>query len=324
MLGVVLVSGPIRAASWGESLFAEQGHDFGAVPRGAIVRHHFVLTNRLNEPITILDVRASCGCTTGRALASTVPPGKTALIEALMDTRNFVGPKATTLTISLITASGRQDEVRLGVKSNILSDIVLNPGSIDFGVVSKGQTPTVTLTIDRLGAPAWRAERMVSTCRALEGSLVETTRTADTVGYRLTVSLKPDAPAGSIRDEIHILTNDPEAPSLPILVTAQVRGELTATPSVLALGHTASSGAATGRYLIRGATPFTITKIEGTGDGFQLIPDDANRKTLHVLTLSYRPEEATARGDLARTFRVHTDVPGEPTLELQATVHAAP
>ena len=81
------------------ALFRETGHDFGPVPRGAKLRHPFVLTNRLAEPITILDIRASCGCTTGRAGASTVAPGQTAVVEAEMDTRNFVGPKATALFV---------------------------------------------------------------------------------------------------------------------------------------------------------------------------------------------------------------------------------
>ena len=59
-----------------------------------------------------------------------------------MDTRNFVGPKSTILYVTLITASGREAEVGLGVTSHILSDIVLNPGAIDFGTVMRGQSPT--------------------------------------------------------------------------------------------------------------------------------------------------------------------------------------
>src|SRR3982751_3929866 len=93
-LGALMVLGtPARGAGWAEGLFAESGHDFGPVPRGAKVRHPFVLTNRLAEPITILDVRASCGCTTGKASAATIAPGQQSVIEAEMDTRNFVGKK---------------------------------------------------------------------------------------------------------------------------------------------------------------------------------------------------------------------------------------
>src|SRR6185312_1253522 len=97
--GALAIGGMARAQpqNWPDTLFSERSHDFGPVPRGGVVRHPFVLTNRLNVPITILNLRVSCGCTSGTASASVVPPGKTAIVEAQMDTRNFVGRKSTTL-----------------------------------------------------------------------------------------------------------------------------------------------------------------------------------------------------------------------------------
>ena len=56
-----------------------------------------------------------------------VQPGKTAIIEAQMDTRNFVGRKSTTLFVSVM-AGNQESEIGLGVSSLILSDVVLNPG----------------------------------------------------------------------------------------------------------------------------------------------------------------------------------------------------
>ncbi len=317
-----------RAADWAKGLFTEQGHDFGPVPRGAVVRHNFVIQNRTNELINIVDVRASCGCTTGRALVGALQPGQSGVVEAQMDTRNFVGNKATTLTVSLVTASGRQSEVKLGVRSMILSDIVLNPGVVDFGVVTRGQSPQRVITIDRAGAPNWRADRMMATKRLggmVAAELVETARSPQGVSYRLTVNLRPDAPAGSYREEIRILTNDRESPVVPVLITAEIRGELSASPALLTLGRISSAQPVQGRFLIRGVKPFAITGIEGTGDGFELAAAEPNaRKALHVVTLTYHPEKGTTRGDLRKTFRVLTDLPGEPGLELNATVQVDP
>lgn len=330
-LGAVLALGvtalaPAQAAGpdWAKGLFTEQGHDFGPVPRGAVVRHNFVIQNRTNELINIVDVRASCGCTTGRALVQTLQPGQSGVVEAQMDTRNFVGNKATTLTVTLITSSGRQSEVKLGVRSMILSDIVLNPGVVDFGVVTRGQAVQQVITIDRAGAPAWRADRMMASRQlgaAISAELVETGRSPQGVGYRLTVALRPDAPPGLYREEIRILTNDRESPTLPVLVTAEIRGELSASPALLTMGRISSAQPVQGRYLIRGVKPFAIAGIEGQGDGFELTAAEPNaRKTLHVVTLTYHPEKGTSRGDLRKTFRVLTDLPGEPALELNAAV----
>ena len=315
---------PAEAARWADALFSEQAHDFGPVPRGAKVRHTFVLTNRLGEMVTIMNVRASCGCTSGHANATTVAPGKTATVEAEMDTRNFVGKKSTVLYVDLMTASGKQAEARLGVSSYILSDIVLNPGGIDFGTVTKGQTASQVLTIDRVDAPNWRVDRMVSSSRVLDASLVETARNARTVSYSLTVSLKPNIGAGVIRDEIRLMTNDPESPSFPVLVTAVVRGSLNASPSTLSLGNVTSAAGAQGRFVVRAAVPFTIEKLEGAGDGFSVKADDATNKTMHIVTVAYHPDESNFRGDLRRVFRVVTDLPGETPLDLTATLHIEP
>ena len=111
-----LGAAPAKADAWTDALFPESSHDFGMVPRGAKVKHDFLLVNRLSEPITIVNLRPSCGCTSGQALSSTVAPGQSTVIEAEMDTRNFVGPKATVLFVTLVTAGGREAEARLAVR----------------------------------------------------------------------------------------------------------------------------------------------------------------------------------------------------------------
>jgi hypothetical protein len=316
--------GTAGASNWAEGLFTETAHSFGPVPRGGKFRHEFLLVNRLTEPVTILNVRASCGCTTGRAGASQGAPAQSTVIEAEMDTRNFVGPKSTVLYVSLVTAGGKESEARLGISANILSDVVLNPGSIDFGAVTRGQAPTRVLTIDRIGLSSWKIERMVSASRALTGQLVETARNDSTVQYTLTLSLKPEAGAGIIRDEIRLLTNDSETATIPIPVTAVIHGDLVATPSILALGRVTSAGGAQGRFLVRASRPFSIVSVDGGGDGFSVAPVDSSKAMAHMLTVVYRPEEGRTRGDLKRTFRVVTDLTDEPSLDLVASCHVDP
>jgi hypothetical protein len=320
----VLPCGQARAAGWADALFSERGHDFGPVARGVKVRHSFALTNRLNESITILNIRASCGCTSGKASATTIAPGQTATIDAEMDTRNFTAKKATTLYVSLVTASGQEAEVRLAVTSLILSDIVLNPGTIDFGSVAKGQSLQKTLTIERIASPQWEVTRMLSACKAIDALIVETSRSPVSVTYQLTVTLKPEAPAGILRDEIQIVTNDPETPRIVVQLNGQIRGDLTAYPSVLALGKVTSAAGVQGRYMVRGTKPFRIVSIEGNGDGFKLAAANSEPTPMHMLSITYNPAEGSSRGDLARSFRVVTDLPGEPPVDLTATLHVDP
>ena len=289
-----------------------------------MVRHPFVLTNRLNVPVSIVNLRVSCGCTSGTSSASLVQPGQTAVVEAQMDTRNFVGRKSTTLFVSVV-AGNQQAEVGLGVSSLILSDVVLNPGAVDFGLVSRGQTPQQVLTIDRVGRPDWRIVKMISASKALTASLAETRRGNGEVGYQLTVGLRPDAPSGFLRDEIRLMTNDSETASIPVLVNGQVRGDLAASPSLLTLGNVVPGAAATqGKFIVRSSKPFSIARIDGQGDGFTLQATDSTKKPLHIVALSYDPKAGITRGDLHKTFRIVTDLPGEAPLDVAATLHIEP
>jgi hypothetical protein len=317
------LSGTVRAGNWSDSLLTERSHDFGPVPRGGIVRHPFVLTNRLRETVQILNLRVSCGCTSGTASTTVVPPGQSAIIEATMDTRNFVGKKATTLYVSVM-AGDKEAEIGLGVSSLILSDVVLNPGALDFGTVGHGQAPAQVLTVDRVGKSDWKVLKMVSASRVIRASLQETKRSDGEVGYRLSVSIKPDATAGVVRDEIRLVTNDPETPSIPIPVIAQIQGDLSATPSLLPLGNVTSAAGVEGKFIVRGSRPFAIAKVEGTGDGFDLKSADSARRPIHVLRLTYNPAQGTSRGDLVKTFRIVTDQPGEAPLNVSATLHVEP
>src|SRR5207249_278757 len=119
-------------------------------------------------------------------------------------------------------------------------------------------------------------------------------------------------------------TNDPETASIPILVTAQIRGDLTAKPGLVALGNVTSTSGAQGRFLVMSSKPFAILGVDGAVDGFRVGAADKERKPVHVVTFSYRPEEGTTRGDVRHAFRVMTDLPGEGPLEVIATVHVDP
>ncbi len=321
---VLASDGQARSDEWTALLFPTSRHDFGAVPRGSVVKHDFTLVNRSQETLTIVNLHPSCGCTSGRASARVVAPGQSAVIEAQMDTRNFVGLKSTILFVTMMTSSGQEVEARLGVTSHIMSELVLNPGAIDFGMVPRGSSVERELSIDRINAPGWRFTRMLSGTRSLSAKLVETARDGGTVGYKLTVSVKPDAQAGPLRDELRLISNDPEMPSIPVTVTGWIKGELSAAPSILALGRAQSAGEVKGRFVVRASRPFVIQAIEGAGDGFTASTPQGVRASAHVVTVAYNPETGNTRGDLKKVFRVRTDIAGEPPLDLTATIHVAP
>ena len=62
-------------------VFKQTTHNFGKIPQGKPVNHHFELTNKGKSPLIIETVEASCGCTTPEWSQEPIPAGGTSKIQ---------------------------------------------------------------------------------------------------------------------------------------------------------------------------------------------------------------------------------------------------
>ena len=124
---------------WVARVFPERAHDFGIVARGSQVRHAFPVVNRTDMEVRIVDWRTKCGCTNVRVGSKVIPPGTQTTIEATIDTTQFVGYKASGLT--LVLDRPLVTEVDLNMNCFIRADITLTPGLVDFGIVRPSDKP---------------------------------------------------------------------------------------------------------------------------------------------------------------------------------------
>ncbi|QSE96774.1 DUF1573 domain-containing protein [Fulvivirga lutea] len=106
-IGVLLLwflAGNLFAQQVEQIKFLEMSHDFGVVKEedGPII-HEFKFTNNSSDSIQILNVKASCGCTTPAWSREPVAPGETGFIQAQYNPRNRPGRfnKSLTVTTSL-------------------------------------------------------------------------------------------------------------------------------------------------------------------------------------------------------------------------------
>ena len=61
-------------------------HDFGVIKRGPLAYHKFEFTNVGNQPIIVMDVKPSCGCTGVEWVKEPVLPGQKGWIELNLKT----------------------------------------------------------------------------------------------------------------------------------------------------------------------------------------------------------------------------------------------
>jgi hypothetical protein len=223
--------------AWAEKLFgppANLVHDFGSVPRGAMLRHDFVMTNIYAVPIEITDVRVSMGCWGATPDKHQLQPNEKATISVWMDARKFTGQK--TAAIFLTIGPTYISTVRLTISAVSRDDIVCSPGEVVLDSVAAGQTPSATVDIEYAGQLAWQVSKAVVPKEApFEATVKELYRRPGQVGYQVKVSLKKDAAPGQFQENIVLKTNDPNAGMLPVLVRGNIQAPLEAVPDALKL-----------------------------------------------------------------------------------------
>ena len=79
--------------------FPEMEHDFGKVKEGDVVNYEFKFQNNGSLPLTIKDIKTSCGCTAAVVSEKNIDPGKSGTIKVGLDTENRQGRMSRTITV---------------------------------------------------------------------------------------------------------------------------------------------------------------------------------------------------------------------------------
>jgi hypothetical protein len=283
---VCFASAPvISAADWTAAAFPVTSHDFGTVAVAAKTEFRFPVYNPLNQTMHIQSVRTSCGCTTPTVETHYIEPGQQGSIHARFNTGSFKGKRGATLTV--VIDQPFYSEVRLKVDGYIRSDIVVNPGSIDFGKIAQGETATQTAMLYYAGRDSWQIVDVQSNRPWLIPSVTEVSRGGGRVNYELSVTVREDA-SGSFQDEVVVITNDSAKPRVPIRVTGEIDSPLTISPRALALGSMKPGEPVSQKLVLVGREPFTVSAIQADGWDIQFAPTPSPLKT-HVLVAQFTP-----------------------------------
>jgi hypothetical protein len=330
VVAMACLAAGVSAQEWAEKMFNKIDHDFGTVARGADTVHKFEITNLYKQDMVITGVRSSCGCTSptiegpdGKLAENGQPvvvkTHEKAYVVARFNTRTHVGQKGATLTVTFATPYSA--EVQLHVHGNIRSDVVFNPGKIEFGEVNEGETKEQKVTVQYAGRPTWEIVDVTNDNDNFEVELLEAERTGNRVAYNLIVRLKDNLPAGYVNDQLTVVTNDsrPESQRIPLFVSGNVRPEFSVTPTQLVLGEMAPGSHVTRKIVVRGKEPFKIVDVTCGDDCFGFEPDNNEAKKVHFVNVTFTAGEQP--GKLQTPIKIITDRDNRgATLTASATV----
>ena len=305
---------PAAGTPWAARMFPVSRHDFGVVAKGANVEYRFVFENPYQEDVQVASVQSTCRCTVPRVTKTLLRTHETAEIVAEFNTRQFDGPKEATIKVSFDQPS--RAEVQLHVQGFIRSDVVFQPGSVQFGTVAQGQASTRRIQVSYSGRKDWQV--LGAVCRApyLEARIRETGRAQDPlfagstqVSYDLWVTLKGDAPPGYFKEQLILPTNDAALNSLaaqvPLAVEGLVTAPLAAYPSVLMLGRLAPKETTARNLVVRGAKPFHIVEVSLPDPRFRSNAS-SQAASVHIVAIQFTADAVA--GKVAGKIVIQTDL----------------
>jgi Protein of unknown function (DUF1573) len=299
----LLLASSASAQEWALKTFNATSHDFGTVAKGSKAEFRFKIKNLYEEDLHILGVQSSCGCTTSRVSQRDLKTFETAEIIADFNTRDFHGHKTATLTVDMECVSRAQ--VQLHITGFIRSDVVTQPGAIDFGIVDQGTGAVQRLQVAYAGRDDWRILDAKTADPWYEVEMKEIARGNGRVAYDLLVRLTKDAPAGYVKDQLILVTNDAQAREFPVDMQGRVMAEITISPAKLFVGVVRPGQKVTKNLVVRGRKPFRIVEVECADKCFHIEPSKES-KSVHLIPVVFTAGDEAGR--VTEKISLHTDL----------------
>jgi len=319
-LAVAFSAEAAQAQDWANKMFSVTSHNFGTVARGAKTEYRFTFRNIYKEDLHVVGVRTSCGCTSPEVSKHDLKTHETADIVAKFNTRTFLGQHGATLTVTFDKPYFA--EVQLRVAGNIRGDVTFDPPFVDLGNVDLGKGAERNVRVTHVGSTPWEIKDVRSANPNFEVQLSKPTHSATQSVYDLMLRLKPETPAGYVKGQLILVTNDPRAVQIPMDVEGRIVAEVTVSPQLLALGAVQPGRSVTKNLVVRANRPFCVTGVS-CSDGCLTCPVKETAATVHILPVTFQAGDAV--GKIERQLKIATDL-GDgavPSVTVQATVEAA-
>ncbi len=116
--------------------------DFDSVKEDTLLQGSILFVNVGSEPVTIRNVRTSCGCTVAQASKKECASGDTMDISFSFNTRGFGG--LVRKTISILFQEADYENANFVIQANVIQDVDITPKNFRFSVDRSNSDSTIT------------------------------------------------------------------------------------------------------------------------------------------------------------------------------------
>lgn len=309
------------AASTPKIVAVEAIKDVGKVAKSEKVKVDFEIKNTGTGELVIQDVRPTCGCTVA-SFDARIAPGATGKIHAEVDTIDFGGPIAKTITV--LSNDPTTPKLTLTVKAMVQPQVEAFPGFARYIYVQAHDPAVLKQWLWAENFDGFKVTEVVSPYKFIKTSFHKAKPDElrkEVVGndnqWIVETSLQPDADVGALKEFLIIKTNHPKQKELRIPITGFVRPVMSVTPYIADFGSIDVSTDAKDMSLILvnfGEEPIEIKKVTTDVPGVEssIKVMEAGRRFEIKLQLTGK----MPKGAINSMLKIETTSPRKPTVDV--------
>lgn len=262
VLCLACCSRSVQAQEWATRMFDRTEVKFGSVARLADTTFKIKVHNPFVEDIQITGLSTSCGCISWiDKPVITLKSREEREITIRLDTIGHVGDKRVRAYVSLYEPTRRLSaSVTIPVEGRIRSDFEVRPSHVGFGAIDLGKSYTQRIGINYIGGrPDWKILKGTVSNKHLSVEVHERSRNGGTATYEAIVLIDAAAPAGTLRDQLILTTNEAGDSTIAIPVEARVEADIVVTD--VQFGTVSPGQAKSMTVVVRGKKPFKIEQV---------------------------------------------------------------
>ncbi len=301
--------------------FERKVYDYGTVYQGEKVPCVYRFKNAGADSLIIGKVRSGCSCTAAIISSKKLLPGETGELKVTFYTKGRQGKQSKTIYVH----SNDPDEpvVKLKITGFVKKTVTVNPRTVSFGTVPKGETATknARLTLEK-------EVKVLKVESSSDYLTLELSQLKDEENIlELKVVLSPETPIGQLREKLTIHTNVKKQPFMDIPVQVRVSGEIDVSSYRIVLQAVKQENSYTPEYhgiRIRSLSGehFEITKVECDSKFICMELYPIQKSAKYYLTASIKKDAPV--GTIKGNINIHTDNPEQKCITLTFVAIVAP
>ena len=298
--------------------------DFGDMKQQQTRTATVTVTNEGAALLSILDVKAECGCTVPTLAKDNLGPGESTQIDIQFNSKKFNG--SVIKFVNIYSNDPNSPQVDVTITAKVHTALIIDPPQqrVGFSRSLQGEVLTKRVTFTATDAPKLE----ISADKTRQGLFAIST----VDGYEgnpqvsmLEITVPADMEPGRHRDHVRVKTNIEEMPTVDIEMQAWILQTLTVNPEHVSFRYKKTFSHSIRVSPFKKGTEFKVTsaEIDLPEISVQVMETIPNVETRIILKgnpiSSSDPRAQESKGHIKGTLIIHTDQPDTPVIKVPIT-----